>query len=1187
MIRGANGVSKATRCGAGVLGSLLVVLATAPSWSPAAAPPPTIKDLENGQVEVNSDPPKNVDVDKTMQSYQRFLDLNSGDAGLRAEALRRLGDLHLESSESAKLEKELAGNEALQATDAITLYTALLRTYPDFERNDSVLYQLARAHELNADPGKALATLDRLVTSYPHSRYLDEAQFRRGELLFSAKQYPAAQSAYEAVIAIGPTSAYFNQSLYKHGWSLFKQGDDERSLDSFARVLDAVLLTGGEPPTLIDIDRVSRANRELVEDTFRVMAITFSYLDGPKSIDAFLQRMPPRPYAYLLYSRLGDLYAAKERYTDAADSYRAFVLKDRDNEKAPLLQMQALDAYARGGFPQLVLQGKQEFVEDYNFGTPYWQGRMPQSEPTVVAELKTNLEDVAQYYHAEAQRTKSVADYQVAARWYRSYLTSFPDDPDSAVTNFLLADTLYESKQYLDAAKEYSHTAYDYGEQPKAAEAGYAAVVAYGKEEEGLTGDARAQVHAEGLDSSLKFADAFPGHPESARVLARAATELYRAKDYDRATGAAEKLLARQPPVDPEQQRIAWTVIANSNFEQGAYDKAETAYSNAQALMPPNDPERPAIVERLAASIYKQGEAKNQAGDSPGAVGDFLRVAQLAPGSQVRANADFDAAALLITNKQWAEASVVLEGFRRNFPQSPLQADVTRKLAVAYSESDRPDAAAVEFERIAESPGETPEVRREATLQAADLFDKAQQLGKARAMLEAFVKRFPQPLDPAMDARNRLSMMAAKAGDGAAEAYWLRDIVAADRAAGAGRTDRSRALAAKATLALAMPLRDEFRRVKLVAPLKKSLAEKRAAMEAALKAFGEAADYQIADVTTAATYESAELYRQLGKDLIGSERPRNLSKDELEQYDVLLEEQAFPFEEKSIKLHEVNAARTKEGTYDQWVQKSFAALAQLNPGRYGKTEISEARVDSIQGVVPTTPAPAPPAGAESAAAAGAVDVAAADSATVAAGASVAEPTITKAASKKSAAAKKAAATKAGATEAAPAPAPVPELAASQYAEALDLMSHDDSTAAELEFQQLATAYPDYAGPQLNLGMLYTRTQRLGEAESVLQDALTRNPASAAAASQLGIVERKLGKFKEAEAAYQRAIAADPNYAPAYLNLGILYDLYLAQPQQALDELERYVVLAGENKQVSGWVVELRKRVAAPVKKESA
>jgi len=79
---------------------------------------------------------------------------------------------------------------------------------------------------------------------------------------------------------------------------------------------------------------------------------------------------------------------------------------------------------------------------------------------------------------------------------------------------------------------------------------------------------------------------------------------------------------------------------------------------------------------------------------------------------------------------------------------------------------------------------------------------------------------------------------------------------APNSAAGASRTDRSRALAAKATLTLAIPVRDEFVRIKLVAPLKKSLAEKRKAMEAALKAYEAAADYQVADVTTAATFDA-------------------------------------------------------------------------------------------------------------------------------------------------------------------------------------------------------------------------------------------------------------------------------------------------------------------------------------------
>src|SRR6201995_87628 len=297
-------------CAAAILTGMLL---GPPAAIGAPKKPATIKDLEDQQVDVSPDPPKNVDSAKTMESYKRFLDLNAGDAALRAEALRRLGDLNLESSEAERIERELATNEGLRATEAIHLYTALLKAYPKYERNDSVLYQLSRAYELNAQPDRALASLDQLVAQYPNSHFIDEAQFRRGELLFSEKAYPKAQAAYEAVIKVGSTSAFYNQSLYKHGWSLFKQGENERSLDSFAGVLDSVLISKKDPNLLIVVDTLSRANRELVEDTFRVMSITFSYLDGPKTIQEFVKRHTPRgglprPYSYLLYARLGDLY---------------------------------------------------------------------------------------------------------------------------------------------------------------------------------------------------------------------------------------------------------------------------------------------------------------------------------------------------------------------------------------------------------------------------------------------------------------------------------------------------------------------------------------------------------------------------------------------------------------------------------------------------------------------------------------------------------------------------------------------------------------------------------------------------------------------------------------------------------------------------------------------------------------
>jgi TolA-binding protein len=932
-----------------VLGGVLLCLAALP-WAQAAEKDKrvrTIKDLESRPVEIRRDTQVEASASRAMENYRRFLELQKTDPQLRAEALRRLGDLNLEAGELERMEKEVTELD-LAGGEAIKLYSALLKAYPDYPRNDQVLYQLARAYETTGQPEQALVTLNEIVRRYPNTPQIDEVQFRRGELLFSAKRYREAEQAYANAIARGPKSAFYEESLYKHGWSLFKQSLTEESLPSFASVLDYKLLGGKDGRQAAKVEDLKRADRELVEDTLRVMSISFSYTDGAAALDAFLNKRGDTPYSHLLYSRLGDLYVDKERYQDAAATYRAYVARNPNSDYAPNLAMQAIQAYQKGGFTTLVLEGKHEYVERYNFDSPFWQGRDRANYPTVVQELKVNLKDVATHFHATAQKSKSPSDYQIAARWYRSYLQSFPDDPDSAATNYLLAETLFESKQFDAAAVEYERTAYFYPKNEKSATAGYASLVAYQKHEETLSGTAKIEWHKRATDAGVKFAQAFPEHPDSAGVITRAAQEIFEAGDLPRAIQVSEWIIARQPPVDTAKQRIAWTIVAQSNYDLGAFDKAEPAFVRARDLAASDEKLRADLTERLAATVYKQAEAKQKSGDGAGAVEDFLRVARVAPDSKIRSTAEYDAAAQLINLKQWDRAIAVLENFRRDFPKHELSANVTRNLAVAYAEANRPGQAAVEFERIAADPKEDRAVQREALLQSADLYVKANNTPKAVTMLEKFVQQYPTPLGDAMEARQRLAEYAGASGDVTRQHHWYREIVKADSQAGSARTDRSRYLAAKAQLALAQPARDAFRGVRMTAPLKKSLTAKRKALEAALNAYKLAASYQIAEVTTAASYEIAELYRTLAKDIMESERPKNLNAEEREQYDLLLEEQVFPFEEQAIQLHEVNAARTRDGVYDEWVKKSFQVLAELKPGRYGKTELTQDVVTQLQ-----------------------------------------------------------------------------------------------------------------------------------------------------------------------------------------------------------------------------------------------
>ena len=59
------------------------------------------------------------------------------------------------------------------------------------------------------------------------------------------------------------------------------------------------------------------------------------------------------------------------------------------------------------------------------------------------------------------------------------------------------------------------------------------------------------------------------------------------------------------------------------------------------------------------------------------------------------------------------------------------------------------------------------------------------------------------------------------------------------------------------------------------------------------------------------------------------------------------------------------------------------------------------------------------------------------------------------------------------------------------------------------------------------------------------------------------------------------VQVDPNYANAYLNLGVLCELYLQQPERALQAYERYLELSpSPDARVNAWVSELKKRIGA-------
>ena len=143
--------------------------------------------------------------------------------------------------------------------------------------------------------------------------------------------------------------------------------------------------------------------------------------------------------------------------------------------------------------------------------------------------------------------------------------------------------------------------------------------------------------------------------------------------------------------------------------------------------------------------------------------------------------------------------------------------------------------------------------------------------------------------------------------------------------------------ASRSSLVLGARAAAVFTSIRLSQPLEHSLARKQKALESARQRFLDAEALGGERVLSESLFRRAELYRGLAKDLMASTVPADLNELEAMQYQMLLEEEAFPFEDKAIQLHTENHRRITAEGYDPWIGRSLGVLAELHPGRYERS----------------------------------------------------------------------------------------------------------------------------------------------------------------------------------------------------------------------------------------------------------
>ncbi|RPA62793.1 hypothetical protein EGC86_06775 [Shewanella frigidimarina] len=914
-------------------------------------------------------------------------------------------DLDDESQTDSQVLAKLTQNDAA-LQKLITEYQQLLQRYPQRPENEHIQYQLAKALDLQGKLDESLAEVESLLRHYPQTVYLAELNFRRGEIYYNLQNYSAAIQSYKKVLTAQHNQKYQLNSLYMLGWSEFKLNRLANADKAFLQVFEALVASQQSNSDVANLtsdnftfEKLGSRAQNLAIDTQRVLSISLSQQLQSQSLLTLVNDNQSLPYLglyqHVLFANLAEFLLDKKLDYDAEQTYRTYIALAPDNIWSARYSLKLLDLYQGQGKFASMHKLKNDYVNQYGLSSTFGVNANKAQQAELLPQLLSFSDEHSRRLYADAQTQQGaqrVSAFAQAASALNTYLqlAKLPQagnllTKDILNDEYLFADANFEAKQYQQAIASYYTIAYDATATSAALrkiqqQSAYATTVTVRKilsqheqsqqnqnQNEQRNNDDYNKLISQRNQLDKDFINQYPSDKRALQLASNAAQYSFDAQHYtdlkyftdfvlqahgiNTLNDAASSVQTATPLSDAARKQVQFVsqLYANSLYQQEQYAQAEEGYILALQYTDKSTDSWSEMRNLLASSIYFQAQAVKQTQPEL-AVSQLLRVAQAVPESKYAVNAELDAANLLLEQQRWQEAVDVLKPFQQRYPNHEFSAVIPAKLAQSYEALAQWDLAAEQLLIIVanEKPGA---LKREAQYTAAEYYLKAGDNNSALSTFRTYAKTYPQPFDVAQEVRFKMSEFYRQSGEANKQYYWFRQILSFDRKQLQQDANAIQArqieLASIAAFALGEAEQRSFAAIKLNAPLQKSLMRKQDAMKKAIGYYQQVLDFQLAKYVPHATYNLAEMYRQLASDMMSSQRPGDLDELALEEYEILLEELAYPFEEKAIEIHISNTQRAWDDIVDQWIEQSFKRLAQMSPALYQKQELTHEVIDAI------------------------------------------------------------------------------------------------------------------------------------------------------------------------------------------------------------------------------------------------
>ena len=694
---------------------------------------------------------------------------------------------------------------AVDFRPSIGLYRQLLEKFPKFKFNDATTYLLGYCLEKQNDFEGAQQAYHDVIDGYPKSKFVTEAWVRIGEYYFDdyddPDALPRAAQAYEAAIK-DTKSPLYDKSLYKLGWTYYRQDRFEPAVQRFTELVDFYDRTGTK--------KDGKATGDLRGEALQYTAISFTdeKWGSVEKAKATFARMGGRPYEAEVYRRMGDVYFDQTRHTDAVAAYRLALQKDPLADDAPKLQQKIVQAYERDRKLNEAFAESEALANAYAPGTPWYEKH--QNDPEVLAATQEmaekNLYGSAVYHHQQALALKQEGKleaartmFESAAKGYEGYLARFPRSKAAYEVQFFAAECQYNSLQFAKAAKNYDSIRDTGADDKYRKDAAYGAVLAWSKLVEQLQAQKklarypvlRSKDRPEGEkpqgiplspeESSLVVAtDAFlqlsPTDERSPGVAYKAAELMYAHNQFPDARQRFETIIKRYPKSEVAKYATNLTVetfLIDKDWRSVEEVSARLA-QNTDVIDPKSELYKDLVKFKLAGRFKLADELMAQ-GAWDEAARKYIQLVDEEPKHEFADKALNNAAVCYEKDHRFESALKLYERIFKEYPSSKLADAALFRVAVNQENSYDFDRAVASYERLVKEYPASKD-REAALYNAARLLEGQQKYPQAAAAYARYADLFPRAEDAPKN-QYRAALVYEKQGDTRNEVKALNEFV--------------------------------------------------------------------------------------------------------------------------------------------------------------------------------------------------------------------------------------------------------------------------------------------------------------------------------------------------------------------------------------------------------------------------